>query len=143
MNRVIIILLMSISIFWLTGCSEKQEINREILFYNTGDVFGVTKIQGQQLTEIEVLYNVSLTDFYPEESAFDTYNSMYTLTDPDKLNTREISITENTRIYQLIEGNKVKMDFEQFYEDGRGHKIEFWVFPYNYVIEAMEIVILD
>jgi uncharacterized LabA/DUF88 family protein len=123
------------------SCSKKSDISRTELYRYEGEVVGVVKFNGKKQTEINEKYLLSLKDFYPSGVPFEKYNEMYS-SDQNHHDFRVISLTENTRIYKKTGDQKIAIDVSEL-EQSKDKKVEFWIFPFGYVLEAMEIDLLE
>ncbi|WP_127533082.1 hypothetical protein [Paenibacillus kobensis] len=125
------------------ACSNKQEIKRDKLYHFSGVVTSVVKANGKSTSDIKERFYLTLDHFYPAGKPFETYNGMFNDASTDVKNNRYISITDNTRIYKfVVDGIKEEITAAEL-EKNRDKTVEFWVFPYGNMLEAMEIDLLN
>lgn len=145
MKRNFHILICFLLIITFSACSArgKDEINRDTLYKYSGELFSIVKANGKPKSEdIKEKYFVSVLDFHPEGALFDKYNDQYAHDPANEHEPRVISITDHTRIYQLTVDRKMQLDVATL-ERNRYKHIEFWIVPHGYVLEAMEIDLLE
>ncbi|WP_271751700.1 hypothetical protein [Cohnella sp. JJ-181] len=135
LKRLLILLLLSLLV---SACSSKPEINRDELHQSSGVIKTVVKARGKLITDLNEKYFLSLADFSPTGEDFEEYNKKY----QDSSDYHAIAITDNTRIYMLDGDKKRTLSVEEL-EKNRDKKVQFWLFIYGSVLEAMEIDVIS